>query len=283
MADTETYPSAPPQVPERGGWPISAWIIPDVLLGFALTVVLTVVLVAASLGIRLAAGDLFLDPPDGLRMANGRLLSQPSDFLTPAVFTGSLLMQNLSFMAIVALRVRALRRRPWAWLGVQARNPGRLTLIGVGLGVAFLVLNVVSGLVFSRLLGIEQNQAEQFPISAGDVLGQALVMIAATAIAPIGEEFFFRGYVFHALKYDLGKVAAYVGSAALFSAVHIFGVTQGAPALLIPLFFGGLLLAWAVDYTGSLLPSIIAHGINNGVAMALLLTCTNNPLLCQAT
>ena len=46
MTDTDAYSTAPAPPPKRG-WPISAWILPDVLIGFVLTVVLTLIVVAA--------------------------------------------------------------------------------------------------------------------------------------------------------------------------------------------------------------------------------------------
>lgn len=290
MTNSESYSTAAPelpQLPQRRGWPISLWIIPDLLMGFALTIIASLVILGISLGIRLATGDaVWVDGT--LRLADGTLLFGPTGssegvqgaLLTPGFFFWSILAQNLAFAGIVLLRVRVLRRLPWEWLGLQARQFGKLVLIGVGLGVAFLALNLVTSLIFSELLGIRQNQAEQFPVKAGDVVGQALLFLAATVLAPLGEELLFRGYVFHGIKQDLGVIAGLVASAALFSAVHIFGVTQGAPALLVPLFFGGLLLAWAVQWTGSLVPSIIAHAMNNGLAMSVLITCTNNPAAC---
>lgn len=282
MAESEIYPVAQPQAPERSRWPISVWIVPDLLLGFAITILLTIVVGVVSIGLRIASGEVLL-AGDTLRFTNGTLFDLSKDLITPGVFIASLLVQNLAFALVVVLRVRVLRKLPWSWLALRAERPARLALFGVGLGVGFLVLNFVSSYVFSNLLGIQQNQAEQFPIRKGDVGGQILVVLAAVVIAPIGEELLFRGYIFHALRQDLGKPAAYAISAALFSLVHIFGVTQGAVALLVPLFFGGLLLAWGVDRTKSLIPCIIAHAINNGLAMTALLACTNNPGLCPAT
>lgn len=289
MTNTDSYTAAPPHIPERKGWPISVWIVPDVLFGFVLTLIASVIILGISIGLQAASGQIVFDPNGVVRLASGEILFGAGNnnealqklITTPGVFFGSILAQNLAFALVVWLRVRVLRKLPWSWLGVQARRFGRLAGLGVGLGVVFLVLNVVSGYIFSQLLGIEQNQADQFPIHQGDVLGQALIVLSAIVLAPLGEELLFRGYIFHAIRQDLGRVAAYLLSAGAFSVVHIFGVTQGAPALLIPLFFGGLLLAWAVDTTESLIPSIIAHAINNGVAMAVLVGCINTPGGCR--
>lgn len=282
MAESEIYPVAQPQAPERPRWPIAAWILPDLVLGFVITTLLTVIVVAISLVLRVAAGELTMSN-GALRFANGALFDTSKDIITPGVFIASLFFQNLSFAAVVLLRVRVLRKLPWEWLALHGRGLTRLALFGIAIGFGFLALNFVSGYIFSEVLGIRQNQADQFPIRAGDAGGQVLVVLAAVVIAPIGEELLFRGYIFHAIQERFGKPAAYIVSALLFSLVHALGATQGLVALLVPLFFGGLLLAWGVDRTKSLIPCIIAHAINNGLAMAALLACTNTPGLCPAT
>ena len=48
-----------------------------------------------------------------------------------------------------------------------------------------------------------------------------LVVVAIVVFAPIAEELFFRGIVFNAWLREAGRVWAYVGSAALFAAIHL--------------------------------------------------------------
>ncbi len=71
------------------------------------------------------------------------------------------------------------------------------------------------------------------------------------------------------------RVRAYLISAAFFAVIHLGGITQGAVVLLTATFIGGLCLAGAFDRTQSLVPSIIAHSINNSVAFTQLLYCVN--------
>ncbi|HEY0605460.1 MAG TPA: CPBP family intramembrane glutamic endopeptidase, partial [Herpetosiphonaceae bacterium] len=71
------------------------------------------------------------------------------------------------------------------------------------------------------------------------------------------------------------RVRAYLISSAFFSVVHLSGINQGAIALLAATFIGGLCLAGAFDRTGSILPSIIAHAVNNSVAFGNLIYCVN--------
>ena len=102
------------------------------------------------------------------------------------------------------------------------------------------------------------------------------------AIIGLGFRLGYLGYVFNAIRQTFGGRAwgvplAYLLSALLFAGVHSLEVTQGLLGLLVPLFVIGLLLAATMHRTGSLLPCIIAHAINNGIAVIALATCVNNP------
>jgi membrane protease YdiL (CAAX protease family) len=72
----------------------------------------------------------------------------------------------------------------------------------------------------------------------------------------------------------------FVVSALFFSLAHAAAASQDVIALLVPAFVMGLLLAYGVYRTGSIVPSIIAHAMNNGLALVALLTCINNPGIC---
>ena len=75
---------------------------------------------------------------------------------------------------------------------------------------------------------------------------------------------FFRGYVFRTFARDRGRVWAYTYSAALFS------VTHANLSAAVPIFVLGLMLAYIFERSGSLIPGIVAHGVNNAIAFGLL-------------
>jgi membrane protease YdiL (CAAX protease family) len=193
----------------------------------------------------------------------------------------TLLATNTAFLLIPILRIKVLRHEPLAEIGFRADNLRRLVLLGIGLGVLSLLINVALGLLFQSF-GIQPDQAASYPLDQGDYGGQALFLIGAAMIAPIGEEVLFRGYVFNAIRQTFGQrrwgvPMAFVLSALLFSIVHSLAVSQGLIGLLVPIFVVGLILAWSMHTTGSLVPGIIAHAINNGVAIMALIACVNNP------
>lgn len=222
----------------------------------------------------------------GINIANVGQLGQDALLRLIGVegIVATLVLQNAIFVGIPMLRTGLFRRESLRALGFQADHPLRLIAFGIGLGILTLMGNALLGLLFAQA-GIRQNQSAQYPLFQGDYLGQFAFFIGAAFLAPLGEEVLFRGYVFNTLRrmWDAGRsalIAAYAISALLFAIAHSLAATEGLVALLVPAFGMGLLLAWGMHRTGSLIPCLIAHSMNNGVALIALLTCVNNPGLC---
>ena len=87
------------------------------------------------------------------------------------------------------------------------------------------------------------------------------VMLSAVVIAPITEEFLFRGYFYPVLKRIAGPVPAALGISLLFGAVHHNAL--GMPGL--TLLALGLTLAY--EWSGSLLVSVFMHAWFNAISL----------------
>jgi len=94
-----------------------------------------------------------------------------------------------------------------------------------------------------------------------------LMVLLAVVLAPLAEEFVFRGMLFAAFqKTRLGVVGSGLVLSALWSVMHWGYSSQN----LITLFCLGLLFAYIVWRTGSLWPAVVGHGANNLVAVMAL-------------
>lgn len=83
-------------------------------------------------------------------------------------------------------------------------------------------------------------------------------------LAPIAEEMVFRGAILKSLlNTRLSVSTAVMLSALLFALIH-FNPVQMPHAFLV-----GLLLGWMYQRTGSILPSVAFHWVNNSVAYVL--------------
>jgi len=102
-------------------------------------------------------------------------------------------------------------------------------------------------------------------------LSMVLVLVLAAIAAPIVEEIFFRGALFDSFRARWspmgrwgGLIAAAMVSSFIFAAIHPQGVLF-APVLM------GTALALCIGrvWRGSLIGPMVAHGINNGLVVAL--------------
>lgn len=89
------------------------------------------------------------------------------------------------------------------------------------------------------------------------------VAVLVCVIAPLAEEFFFRGFFFGALQSWRGVWPAALVTGLVFGAIHI---GSSDPAYLLPLAYFGFALCALRVMTQSLYPSIGVHALNNSVA-----------------
>ncbi len=89
--------------------------------------------------------------------------------------------------------------------------------------------------------------------------------IEVVVLAPFFEEIIFRGMVFSTLRAKFGLALSLVGSAGIFALVHVYG-----PIAFFSVFWSGMLWAWLYERTGSLVPGMCAHAVNNGLVVYFL-------------
>jgi membrane protease YdiL (CAAX protease family) len=91
--------------------------------------------------------------------------------------------------------------------------------------------------------------------------GAAVVTVSLVEyvlFAPLFEELVFRGLLFATLRRRFGFGLSATLSAAIFALAHGYGLLGFASVI-----FSGLLWAWVYEKTGSLLPGMAAHALNN--------------------
>ena len=86
----------------------------------------------------------------------------------------------------------------------------------------------------------------------------AVSLVEYVLFAPVFEELAFRGLLFGVLRRRFQWGPAAVLSAAIFAVAHGYGLIG-----FISVFWSGVIWAWVYERTGSLLPGMIGHAINN--------------------
>lgn len=143
----------------------------------------------------------------------------------------------------------ALRR-----LGVRRfRVPGALKWMAASVG-AYLLF----GAVYVAVLG--EPQQEDIAEGFGPLPIQVALIVFAAAIS---EELCFRGMLFGGLRQRLPRSAAALLSAAVFGGLHAATGLSAVPLLIA----FGFILALLYEKTGSIVPGILLHMLNNSVAL----------------
>lgn len=226
------------------GWP--AWTAPLALVA----------------GIVLAAvAGLIVDLP---AFALGVSIS--SSHTPPGLAIADTFVQDLAFVAAAVWCARLGGRRVRAWQ-FGLRPPGAGWRRAAGLIALLLACFLGASLIWAAIFHPSPEKLlEQLGTSESTLL---LVLSAALTcvVAPMCEEFLFRGYMFTALRSWRGTVPAAIITGLLFGGVH----AGSAPVLdLAPLAFLGFALCLLYRATGSLYPCMLAHALNNSIAFSSL-------------
>jgi membrane protease YdiL (CAAX protease family) len=228
------------RVAGRAGWrPWTAWAA--IAAGFGVTIFggMVVAIIAATMGAS---------------------ISNPS----PGVNIGLTFFQNLCLVG-AALFFARLAGRPAA-PDFGLRRPERLAAaVGLLLGVwaSFYAFSAV----WVAALGLDERQTLPDELGIQDsTFNLALVVVLITVVAPLGEELFFRGYFFGALRNWKGWMPAAIVTGLVFGAIHIGSAPIG---FTVPLAAFGFGLCVLYQRTGSLYPGIALHALNNSVALGL--------------
>jgi uncharacterized protein len=234
-------PPEEPPAPDSGDprWPPwSALLALASAIGFAIVGAIVIGTIGA------AFGASFEDPPPAVTIA--ATIVQDGAFIAAALLfarrAGTVLPAQFGFV----------RARLWPSVGWMA-----LAYVGYG-ALSTLWAQIVHTDAEDRLptsLGVDESTA-----------ALVAVCVLVTVIAPIAEETFFRGYFFGAMRNWRGPWPAALVTGVFFGAVHI-GSAPGV--FLLPLAIFGFMLCLVRWRTGSLLPCIALHAINNALAFGV--------------
>ena len=209
----------------------------------------------ASLVYLLARGLLTLLVSALMGLAHpGASLAKPLGFsgVSTALFQlliglGAIVLTLVFLLKVTRLKTKDLRiMLPAPW------SPG--FCLPVFLGVANLAN--LAGALINRLTGSPAT-SEMLPSGGPELLMQFLALCVMPAIA---EELLFRG-AFQGLMRPCGSAAAIFAPALLFGVLHL-DLAQGLTA-----FACGVFLGWLAERSGSILPGMLLHLVNNALEL----------------
>jgi uncharacterized protein len=173
-------------------------------------------------------------------------------------------VQDVAFVLVAVFFAQLGGRALGAWqFGLR---PARLRR-----AVGAVLLAGIAFLIFLALWSSAVHAGKEKLLETLGTRESTILLVSSAAltcvIAPICEEFLFRGFIFTALRNWHGLWPAALITGLLFGGVH----AGSAPAAdLVPLAVLGFLLCLLYSYTGSLYPCIALHALNNSIAFASL-------------
>jgi uncharacterized protein len=172
-------------------------------------------------------------------------------------------LQDILFVSsAVYFAARVNRPRP-ADFGLRATQTLRALILMAGAYGAFLLFTAV----WEGVLQLSDKEQVVQKLGANNGAIALVAVVAVTCVvAPICEEFFFRGFFFAALSNWKGPWTAAATTGVVFGAIHLGSAPVGD---LVPLAFFGFALCLVRWWSGSLYPCIALHGINNCVAFGV--------------
>jgi membrane protease YdiL (CAAX protease family) len=227
--------TAPVAAPVEREFPPSNWGPQGALLGAVLAIVVGLVL-----GV---PGALIVDGEGEVTTA-GKIVAQ----------IGFVLGLLLVPFAVARSRGSSSLGESMRRLGVRGFRPSAFKWMAAAV-VAYYVFAVLYTVL------IHEPEQEEIADAFGPIPFQILLVVFGAAIA---EEICFRGMLFGGLRERLPRVPAALIAGAVFGVLH---ATSGISAVPVLIAFG-FIFCLLYEKTGSVVPGILLHMLNNSVALA---------------
>jgi membrane protease YdiL (CAAX protease family) len=156
-------------------------------------------------------------------------------------------------MALAAMRGATGPREIFERLGLRSFDRSAFRWMGLTV-VLYLAFNFFYSAV------ITEPHQEDIAKGFGAIPVQILLIVFA---APLTEEVCFRGMLFGGLREKLPRIAAALICGLIFGALHAITGISAVP----PLIVFGFLLALLYERTGSIVPGMLLHMLNNSIAL----------------
>lgn len=195
-------------------------------------------------------------------------------FKSPDSFA-NILLATLSFQGVTWLLIfNFLKQHKVNWrdaFGLRNANLDKSILLAVITLIVMLPIILQLEQYSAQLLQkigwpLEDERAVTLIVNAKSVWLHIYLAFFAIVLAPVAEEFMFRGVLFPFIKQLGFPKLAWFGVSFLFALIH-----ANAPTL-VPLFVFALVLTWLYQKTDCLFAPIAAHSLFNTANLVILYT-----------
>jgi membrane protease YdiL (CAAX protease family) len=183
---------------------------------------------------------------------------------------GNILLATLSFQGITWILIPTFLRlnqtRVRDAFGLNLRNFFHAPGWAIGIVIIALALEYIYEFALQMAGWHPPAQTAVKLLNAAPLWPTGIYLaFFAVVLAPVAEEFIFRGVLFSFVK-NLGyPKIAWIGVSLLFALIH------GDVGIFVPLFFLALALTWLYEKTENLLASVVTHALFNGINLVMLI------------
>ncbi|WP_096271163.1 CPBP family intramembrane glutamic endopeptidase [Paucisalibacillus globulus] len=196
-----------------------------------------------------------------------KFIIQPlySQWLDNELYAGTLMGLTIAIVLILGVYFIALgpKKLSWSEVGIRTfamKDWKTIILFSIGLLIGAVVIVVLTSFIGNSW---ENSKTEAMQKNV-TFLTVFIAFISAAVISPIYEEIFYRGFLYRWFRTRVGFIGALLLSSSIFTIIHIPTYN------VMPVnFFSGIIFALAYERTNSIWPSVIIHGLTNGVMVLL--------------
>lgn len=203
----------------------------------------------------------------GMMIATGTIPDENAGMATAPLFAVGVGIYALVILGVYLFAVRRVQSdvaNRWALLGWRAFEQKWIWALPLLVFVQFMGMAVANLLLVLPFVDGNYENPQIEAITGGGALSGTdlwLLMILIAVVAPMAEELFFRGMLYPLLRQRWAVWPAILVNGLLFSLIHIL------PPLLPGLFLVGVVLAWVREKSGSIIPCILLHALQNGIVL----------------
>jgi uncharacterized protein len=188
-----------------------------------------------------------------------------SGWLDNELYAGTLMGLTIAIILLACVYLIALRPRKLSWseVGVKPFNVKDWKIIIIYSVILFVGAVII--VVLTSFIGNSWENSKTEAMQQNATFFTILIaFISAAIISPLYEEIFYRGFLYRWLRTRIGFTGALLLSSLIFTIIHIPTYN------VMPVnFFSGILFALAYERTNSIWPSVLIHGLTNGIMVLL--------------
>jgi uncharacterized protein len=179
----------------------------------------------------------------------------------PLVIAVGAFVQDLAFVAVaIGFAWIVTRPRPWHF----GLRPARFWP-ALGWSTLGLVVSYGFSVFYTAGLGVDQEQTTLEDLGADESYTMLVVTaLLVIVIAPVVEEFFFRGFLYRSFRTSLGVWPAALLAGGIFGVIHALTGIAAVPILIVL----GVVLCLVYERSGTLYAPIAMHAFNNTLAFS---------------